>query len=183
MKNESKFKTGSDPNGRRLVYILYPKNPDCIFQIFNVIEKMKDGHSRFFKVEECYRFGRGYLGPEKKLPSINDQRIRCEISHDKGVGFEVHLTGHLENHFTFGDGFSLGEQESIQCGWNGEEGGLVSEGWLFEGCHSREFDVVDAFVEIVGGFSIDIHDEATGELLNGAAIKDEIYCVDFQGLD
>jgi len=155
---------------RSFVLVVRPKHKKCIWRIYNVCEKLDTGVTRIFKVHECYTMGCGYLADNDPMPTEDQGSIRCRDQYGEGEEFEVDLQGYVGSRFEFSDEFSDKDQEEIRKGWNGEENSSTySEGWLFEGDHSRNFDVIDVAVLIKGATSIKMCDQSTGEV-----IKEEV---------
>lgn len=149
------------------VHVVRPINENSIWQVFLVEETLDDGDTRSFMVRERYLTGHGYLSPDEALPVAAQNEVRCSISHDSDAGFEVSLRSGTGNEFDFDESFSEEERQLICTGWNGEnDEDCYSEGWVFEGDHSLNLDVTDAYIIVRRPFVVDRYDEASGKLVD-----------------
>lgn len=150
----------------KYVHVVRPVDENSIWQVFCVQEMQDDGDTRGFIVRERYLTGHGYLSPGETLPLASQNEVRCSISHDSGAGFEVNLRSGTDNEFDFDESFSEEERRVICTGWNGEnDEDCYSEGWVFEGDHSLNLDVTDAYIIVRGPFLVDRYDETSGKLV------------------
>jgi hypothetical protein len=146
-------------------YVVRPKQKKAISQVFHVVERCSDGSGRRFKVEEMYRWGRGYLTPTDVIPSNGQASVRCQIDTDY---LEPYLEDGVGNFFDFDGAYSDVEKAEIRDGWNGDVDNNISysEGWALGGEHRFNFDIEDSYILIFGGkFEVDIVDEKSGEVI------------------
>ena len=147
------------------IYVVRPTQKKAISQVFHVVEKLNNGNERRFKVEEQYRWGQGYLTSEDILPSGGQSAVKCQINTDH---LDTNLDDGVATFFDFDDACSEMERNEIETGWNGEAEGnsSCSEVWLFQGDHTFNFDVEDAYIEIYSGMlEVDIVDGKSGRLI------------------
>ncbi len=150
----------------RAIYIVRPTQKKAIKQVFHIVDYSDGLDIRRFTVEENYRLGHGYLTSIDSLPRAGQPEIKCEICTDY---LETSLEDGAGNNFQFYGDFTDEEKTEIRDGWNGESDNgsdSCSEGWVFEGNHSFNLDVEEAYILIDGGeFEVDLVEEKTGIVL------------------
>lgn len=144
-------------------YVVRPTEKKSICAKYLIIETLEDGDTKWFNVDEHYRWGRGFITDKNNLPKATDEEVICDFD----VGSISHnLDDGVATWFEFDELYDEDDQDYIRTNYNeGDDEGHSQTGWLFEGSHGRNFDIEECSIVVTAPFEVDLIDINTGEVI------------------
>jgi hypothetical protein len=143
------------------LYRITPLEKKSVIAFYDVFERLADGSTRGWTVEETWRWGQGFRELDEEVWEFEADTKRMHGVHCRAnVGWGCELDDLCATWFQFDDSYTEEEQQEIKDFWHGDkedEDGRSGAAWLFDGDHNWEIE--DDHIRILPPLKIDIVDE------------------------